>query len=165
MGKVTGRERTLPTLVSVVLPCRNVAETIEDQLRSLSLSDYRGAWEVIVVDNCSTDSTAAQAERWSKHLPLRVISATGAAGINTARNAGAKEARGELLLFCDGDDEVATDWVQTLTTAALGYDLVGGRLDEVRLNRGRGPRRPSHPIGQLPVAGNYLPFEIGRAHV
>src|SRR6185437_13068019 len=49
---------TFPRLVSVVIPARNAAAVIAGQFEGLSRQEYRGAWELIVADNASTDDTA-----------------------------------------------------------------------------------------------------------
>jgi hypothetical protein len=66
-----------------------------ERLGGLSRQEYRGAWELIVADNTSTDDTAAVAADWAAELPeLRVVPAAARLGINHARNVGAATARG-----------------------------------------------------------------------
>jgi glycosyltransferase involved in cell wall biosynthesis len=45
--------------LSVVIPAHNVAATLGDQLDALAAESWDGEWEIVVVDNCSTDGTAA----------------------------------------------------------------------------------------------------------
>ena len=45
--------------LSVVIPAHNVAETLGAQLDALAAESWDGEWEIVVVDNCSTDGTAA----------------------------------------------------------------------------------------------------------
>ncbi len=118
--------------------------------------------ETVVVDNGSSDGTAAVAGGWADRLTVRTVPATRRRGINVARNSGAAAARGDLLAFCDADDQVEPDWMEALVEAALSADLVGGRLDEEELNQQpHAPRRPRHPQDRLPTALDFLPFAPG----
>ncbi len=158
-----GREdRTSLPHVSVVMPVRNGEPWLELQLAALAEQTYRGEWEVLVVDNGSTDRTVEVSESWRDRVPLRVVAAHERPGINVARNAGAELAKGELLLFCDSDDIAAPDWVERMAASALTCDVVAGRLDEETLNVAQGPaRRPRIATEHLPVALEFLPFAPG----
>jgi GT2 family glycosyltransferase len=121
--------------VSVVVPCRNAAGTLGGQLAALAAQDYGGPWEVIVADNGSTDGSRAVVESFRGRLPaLSWIDASARRGPGHARNAGAAAARGELLLFCDADDEVAPGWLAAMAEALGGHGLVASRYDAAKLN-------------------------------
>jgi glycosyltransferase involved in cell wall biosynthesis len=133
---------TLPAVVdtavkprlTVVIPVRNGARTIGDQLASLAQQDYAEPWEIVVVDNGSRDDTAAVVRNCAAQLPpLRMVECL-TAGVNRARNAGVRAANGELLLVCDADDAVASGWVRGLAVALESFDVVGGLLDYGRFN-------------------------------
>src|SRR5438045_4648412 len=101
------------SLVTVVVPARNAAATIEAQVRALSAQTYDGDWEIVVVDNASTDATAEIVARWADRLPaMRVVEAGGRASVGHARNAGTAYARGELVAYCDADDEATPEWLE-----------------------------------------------------
>jgi glycosyltransferase involved in cell wall biosynthesis len=122
-------------LLSVVMPARNAAATIDEQLAALAAQDYSGAWEVIVVDNGSTDSTRVQAMAWADRLPgLRLIDASGQPGVSHARNAGVRAARSERIVMCDSDDVVADDWLRHMAEALERHHLVAGAIERQRLN-------------------------------
>lgn len=155
-----GRGR--PHLASVIVPVRNGAAVLAGQLAALADQEYPGEWEVVVVDNASTDGSAAMAASWTGRLPLRVIRAERAPGINVARNEGAAAARGDLLLFCDADDVVAPGWLAAMATTAARADVVGGRLDDTALNRpDQRSWRPPAPEASLPWALRFLPYAPG----
>lgn len=122
--------------VSVVLPVRNGAATIDEQLAALTRQPGRPSWELIVVDNGSTDDTVARVRSWAPRLPadLRVIDASDAASASVARNVGVQAARAGFLLHCDADDVVGDGWIGCMWEAAQEADLVGGRLGYDRLN-------------------------------
>jgi len=121
--------------VSVIIPVRNAASTIEEQLEALSQQTYRGAWEVIVADNGSSDATEVIVRNWAERLPgLNFIDASDRPGASHARNRGAATARGEFLAFCDADDVVSPQWLESLVLTAADFDVVTGRQDETTLN-------------------------------
>jgi glycosyltransferase involved in cell wall biosynthesis len=121
--------------VSVVIPVRDMEGTLEGQLGALARQNYQGTWEVVVVDNGSRDSSVAAAERWIDRLPLRIVDASAPADSYYARNVGARSALGDLLLFCDADDEVRPEWLRAMVDALRRAPLVTGVCDHARLNR------------------------------
>jgi glycosyltransferase involved in cell wall biosynthesis len=128
-------ERPRPRFVSVVVPAYNAAATLAEQLEALAAQRYDGDWEVVLVDNGSTDGTADLARRYSARFDaFRIVHGGPRRGHSAPRNAGAKAARGELLAFCDADDVVAPGWLAAMAAAARHYDLVGGWLDVRPLN-------------------------------
>ena len=121
--------------LSVVIPCRNEAAVIGDQLGALSRQRWDGAWEVVVVDNGSTDDTRAVVGRYQGRVPnLRMIEAAGRLGAAHARNAGVMAARGRMVAFCDADDKVARGWLPAMAQALTTDSLVAARLDFAKLN-------------------------------
>lgn len=91
-------------LVSVVMPARNAARTIESAIASVrAQTDPR--WELIVVDDGSTDGTATLVERLAAEDPrIRLLRNAVAAGPGPARNRAIGDARGRWLAFLDSDD-------------------------------------------------------------
>jgi glycosyltransferase involved in cell wall biosynthesis len=152
-----------PMLISVVIPVRNEEATLPSQLSALAGQTYRGAWEVIVVDNGSMDGTVDVARRWTSRLPLmRVIDSAGREGINHARNVGAAQARGDLVVFCDGDDVAAPQWLEAMAETARSGDLIGGPMDTSTLNDpGIAATRFPLPANDLPVSLGFLPYAFG----
>lgn len=152
-----------PRLVSVIIPVRNGAALLPHQLRALASQTYDGPWEVVVADNGSTDHTVAIAQGWADRIPnLRIVDASRQAGVNCARNEGARAARGDLLLFCDADDEATPGWVEGMVAVARSCDLVGGRLDRQTLNDPviAGWRSPGQEE-RLPVGLAFLEYAEG----
>ena len=119
--------RACPRLVSVVIPFLNDAETLADQLAALRAQDYTGDWELLAVDNGSTDGSVEIAERWVKQFPhARVVRADEHRSPGHARNAGASHAIGDFLAFSDADDALPSRatwsggalWSMASTTSA-----------------------------------------------
>lgn len=103
--------------VAVVIPARNAARHLSEQLEALELQDYQGPWEVIVVDDGSTDDTRAVAEAFEGRLRLRVVTNPQPSGSPTARNVGAALADAEIICFCDADDRVSPRWISSFVAA------------------------------------------------
>jgi glycosyltransferase involved in cell wall biosynthesis len=149
----------MPRSISVIIPVWNGESTIAEQLAALAAQTYTGDWEVIVADNGSTDRTRSVAEQWAPRLPaLTIVDASEQRGASFARNHGAKHANGELLAFCDADDAVVPEWLESLATAAQDFDVVTGPFDATQINpvnvqSWRPPRRKS-----LHGSKGFLPF-------
>jgi len=93
--------------VSVIIPVYNASKELELCLDALSSSSFR-AYEVIVVDDASTDDSAEIGRRKGAF----VFSLPHQSGPAAARNFGAQHARGEILLFLDSDVVVKPDTVE-----------------------------------------------------
>ncbi len=108
--------------VSVVVCSHNGARTITDCLDGLRRLRYRD-FEAIVVDDGSTDSTAAIARRFGA-----LVIETPNRGLASARNTGMQAASGELVAYLDDDARPDPDWLTYLAAAFLegDYAAVGG---------------------------------------
>jgi O-antigen biosynthesis protein len=103
---------------SVIVPAYDAASTIARCIESLKRLNYPD-YEIIVVDDGSTDSTAALADSAGVRtlkLPHR--------GLAAARNAGLAAARGHLIAFIDADAEADRDWLYHLAEAISRRDAV-----------------------------------------
>jgi biofilm PGA synthesis N-glycosyltransferase PgaC len=116
------------TSVSVVIAARNEADAIGDCLSDILAQDYpRGLFEVIAVDDHSTDETATIIERFSAQgvRLIRLASeGDGGAGKKAALTAAVRAARGTLILATDADCRMGSSWLRTM---AACHDL--GDLD------------------------------------
>jgi glycosyltransferase involved in cell wall biosynthesis len=128
-----GADSGLPT-ISVVIPAHNVADVLGDQLESLCDQDYRGRWEVVVVDNRSTDETSMVARRYEELVPLRLLHAPDRASPGYARNVGVVASAGEWIVFVDGDDVADPGLLSAYAKNMNEHRIMGGRLDNERLN-------------------------------
>jgi len=150
---------------SVIVPVRNGAETIGTQLAALAAQEVADPWELLVVDNGSTDGTREVAEAWAGRLPLSIVDAGDSPGIATTRDAGVLAARSDRLLFCDSDDVVQPGWIAALLSALEDADLVGGLVRDDLLDEpshGAGiPWAQPHPPDRLPEASGGPPFAPG----
>lgn len=110
-------------MISVVLPAYNEEKEITRCLASLARQKTNREFEIIVVDNASTDTTKEVAARFLTQIPLTIISEP-RKGRGAARAAGFKAARGEIILSTDADTVVPPDWIEKLTTGLLAGGAV-----------------------------------------
>jgi cellulose synthase/poly-beta-1,6-N-acetylglucosamine synthase-like glycosyltransferase len=102
--------------VSVIIPAYNAETTIKDTLRAVLNQDFsRERYEVIVVDDGSTDRTAEVVREFEE---VKLISIP-RSGPGKARNVGAKAARGKFLLFTDADCVPTKDWIDEMIAPLL----------------------------------------------
>ena len=129
--------------VSVVIPAYNEAAGIAATIRSMVTSRYRGRIEVIVVDDGSSDGTAAIAR--SLRIPyVRVISQPNS-GKPGALNRGIAEARSDILILVDGDTIFQADTIGRLVAPLAAAD-VGAVSGNTKVGNRRGlPRRLAAP--------------------
>jgi glycosyltransferase involved in cell wall biosynthesis len=123
-------------LLSVIIPAYNAADTLGVQLDALKAQDYNGDWEIVVVNNGSTDNTAKVVQDYQRLMPhLRLVHGLAKQNPSYARNTDAQAARGDAFLFCDADDVVAPGWVSALAEALEKHDVVFGAIEMQTLNQ------------------------------
>lgn len=105
-----------PPAVSVVVPTRNRADYLEVALRSLIEQDGVPPHELLVVDDGSTDETAAVVAR----AGARRVRLAGN-GLNAARNAGVRETTGAVIAFVDDDVWAPPGWVDAIARGAENH--------------------------------------------
>src|SRR5512142_1220020 len=110
-------------LISVIVPVKNGADTLGDCLQALLSQTglaYGSDYEIIVVDDGSTDGTARLAESFGVTVHRQAN-----AGPASARNAGAMLARGRYLAFTDADCTPAPDWLYEMVKPFEDPSVVG----------------------------------------
>lgn len=116
--------------LSVVVATRNRASVISGLLARLSAIDHPSAWELIVVDNGSSDDTSDAVSAFIGLLPLKLLHVP-ERGKSRALNAALELVRGELILFADDDIEVSPHWLSAwaeVSTLYPAYQVFGGRV-------------------------------------
>ncbi len=114
--------------VSVIVPAHNAAATLGATLDALAHQDAGFEWEVIVVDDGSTDETAAIAANFEPEVTLIRQKK---AGPGPARDRGVAAASAAILAFTDADCEPAPDWLREGVAAMDDADLVQGAVRPV----------------------------------
>ncbi|MEW5744752.1 MAG: glycosyltransferase [Nitrospirota bacterium] len=120
--------------ISVIIPNRNGSATIGLSIEAALASDYP-RFEVIVVDDCSTDGSVEVIRRY----PCRLVRLAAHGGASKARNRGAQESRGELLFFTDADCLLAPGALAAANRIATGQGpdaAVGGTYTRVPYDAG-----------------------------
>ena len=128
--------------VSVIIPALNEEKNIEATLKAVRDQDYRGPIELIVADGHSTDKTVQIAEKYADKVVMETTR-TIAAG----RNAGAKAASGDLLLYTDADTIVERAWVRRMAGAFKDPQAVAA-FGMIK------------PLGAHPVEGWLLTYSV-----
>jgi glucosyl-dolichyl phosphate glucuronosyltransferase len=122
-----------PFLISIILPTYNRSDMLADALRCLIRQETCGDfdYEIVVVDNASTDNTRAVVEQIADEspVPLRYIHHE-EPGCADARNCGIEAAHGHWLAFFDDDQMIGPEWLRQLYLAAVetGAPIVGGAV-------------------------------------
>ena len=136
--------------ISIVVCTHNRAAMLRDALASLVKLETGGrfTYEIVLVDNASTDETPQVALSVSKSAPSLRYVVEGKKGIATARNRGYREAKGEWIAFFDDDQFADRRWLLDLFTYAQQYNLraVGG---PVYLKLPEGQQRDLHPFVRM----------------
>jgi glycosyltransferase involved in cell wall biosynthesis len=150
--------------LSVVIPFRNAGRHLAGQLEALAGEELDRPWEVVLVDNGSTDDSRRVAESFRGRLDLRIVDASARVGTAYASNVGARAASGRKLVFLDADDQIAPGYLAAMAAALDRHDFVTSSFDHEALNplwvqraHGRVWRDASEPLpvfyGLLPAAG------------
>ena len=101
--------------LSVIIPCYNVADTLQVCVQSVLVQLPRES-EVLLVDDGSTDTTGLLAEQIAaEHVAVRVFHKTNG-GPSSARNYGIAKACGDFLMFIDSDDELPASTISLALT-------------------------------------------------
>jgi glycosyltransferase involved in cell wall biosynthesis len=150
-------------LISVVIPCYNHATYLEEAVDSIRLATR--AAEVVIVDDGSTDDSAAVAERCAQTggtVAVRVVH-QGNAGVAGARNRGFRESSGPFVVFLDADDRLAPNALEVGARALEDHPEAVFTYGRCRMMAGDGTllatpqpsRIERHPYQEL-LRDNYI---------
>lgn len=90
-------------MISVIVPVYNISAVLHYSVDSLIVQQNEADCEIILVDDGSTDGSAKICDGYAKTDSIKVVHKANG-GLSSARNAGIDKARGEWLIFVDGDD-------------------------------------------------------------
>ena len=155
--------RPSPQSFTVAICAYNATARIWRALDALRDLRYAGPWDVLVVDNASTDATGEFAAGWSDRLPgLRVVR-EGTPGVAHARMRALREARGDCLCFVDDDNLLAPDYLRVADELLRALPEVGVLAGRSRLYE-LSPRPPwfdevssCYAVGEQGRADGFLP--------
>lgn len=102
--------------LSVIVPMYNVEKYIVECLESISRQNFKEEFEIIIVNDGSTDSSLKKVNEYFSNLKnLKIISQENR-GLSGARNTGMRIAQGEYIIFIDSDDFIKEDFCEKLYT-------------------------------------------------
>ena len=107
--------------VSVIVPVYNGEKYISQCMDSL-LHQKIPLYEVVIVDDGSTDESGAIADRYAREYPSVKVIHQENRGVSAARNRGIREAAGDYIGFCDQDDTVSPDYYSVLSNLLTDFD-------------------------------------------
>ena len=158
---------------SIVVPAYNAEATLSETLTSLSSQTFRD-FEVVVLDDGSTDTTPHIARHHARHDPrIRLVRQINR-GLAGARNSGIAAAQGEVIGFCDADDlwrpeKLAAHVTHLAASPEVGLSYSGSALIDTRSHLIRHSQRPrlrgitaDHVFKRNPVGNGSAPV-IRRA--
>ncbi|WP_223582063.1 glycosyltransferase family 2 protein [Sphingobacterium sp. GVS05A] len=99
-------------LVSIIIPCYNNADTIQEALDSVYNQTYK-EFEVIVVNDGSQDQSAEKIREYQESYAELIFLNQDNRGPSAARNYGASIAKGHYIIFLDGDDRLHEEYIST----------------------------------------------------
>lgn len=151
--------------VTVIICVKNGASTIRRQLDALDGQVDHPPFEIIVVDNGSTDSTAEVVRAWldtrnRDDVPAQLVDASNRASIPYARNRGALASTGRIIAYCDADDRVDERWVGAMAGALQSDGIAGGRIEGIGPDGAPRPETFPHGLTSTP----YLPH-VGNCNM
>ena len=110
-------------MLSIIIPCYNAEATVERSIHSILDQSYKDI-EVVVVDDFSTDSSAALVENISaSDCRVRLIRHNENKGVGMARRTGIEHMSGEYMCFCDADDYLKKDCLERMMSAMTNHDV------------------------------------------
>lgn len=127
----TEPEKNNNPFLSIIIPTRNRAALLYNTLDSLTLQTYpTNRFEVIVIDNGSTDSTAEVCKYFEQRIPQLKCIYDPRPGLHNGRHSGLDAASGDILVYADDDIEAQSSWLEGIAESFVdpSVALVGGKI-------------------------------------
>ncbi|WP_395051072.1 glycosyltransferase family 2 protein [Flavobacterium sp.] len=101
----------MPLLVSIIVPCYNQAQYLDESLQSLLDQTYTD-WECFIVNDGSPDNTKEVAQQWVAKDPRFIYLYKENGGVSSARNLGIKNSKATFILTLDADDKYEATFLE-----------------------------------------------------
>lgn len=121
-------------LISVIVPCYNQAQYLDECLQSVLDQTYPN-WECIIVNDGSPDNTEEIALEWTKKDPRFVYIKKENGGLSSARNAGLEIAKGEWIQFLDCDDTLEITKFERSSTFFDSNEIILSQFSLLEFNK------------------------------
>ena len=102
-------------MISIIMPVYNVEKYVDRAIRSVLAQTYKD-YELLLIDNGSTDSSGEICDRWQGKNRKIIVTHLEKPGVSEARNWGLQHASGEYVCFVDSDDCVTENYLKALPT-------------------------------------------------
>lgn len=130
---VVSKELVMMSLVSIIVPCYNQAQYLDEALKSVFEQTYTN-WECIIVNDGSPDHTEEVAKKWLKKDSRFKYFYKENGGLSSARNAGLEIATGNYIQFLDSDDVLH---IEKLSLSLAECDKVAGNSPKIIISNFR----------------------------
>ncbi|MFR0554162.1 glycosyltransferase family 2 protein [Loigolactobacillus coryniformis subsp. coryniformis] len=144
--------------LSIIIPMYNASDYIDNCLTSIKQQTWLpDQFEIIIVDDGSTDDSRDLVNNWSTKLPIKLLVQENQKQA-VARNKALDQATGQYILFVDSDDELAPDMIKHLYHGISGYSLVESGINKIFLDPTGNivKREIEHPAIQTAASQNDL---------
>lgn len=142
-------------LISVIVPIYNVADYLEECIRSITGQTYPHL-EIILVDDGSTDRCGQICDRFAEHDSRIQVVHQPNRGLSAARNAGLERANGSFISFIDSDDYLDARFHETLLQPLLKHPDIGiTACQSYKVEKGKTAPMPSAYSISLPTLLSY----------
>ena len=141
--------------VSIIILNRNGLPKLQILMNSFHKKSFYDNFEIIFVDNASTDDSVAYMHSWSQEFPIKIIRNTENLSFSAANNQGVKESSGEYILFLNNDTEVTDGWLDELIIAmekAENPGAIGAKLIYPHFPEGSENSRKSYCVQHAGIA-------------
>lgn len=155
---------------TLILPCYNSEDTIEEQMEGLARQNWRDDWEFIMADNGSTDRSVEIVKSYSDRIPnMRILNVYSGEGprepASASYNKAFAAAQSDIFISCESDDVAADGWLENMVDAMQDAHFVGSAIDDYKLNEGllkQGDGMQTREAGFANFIGPLkLPFAVG----
>ncbi|MGK4058669.1 glycosyltransferase [Loigolactobacillus coryniformis] len=117
--------------LSIIIPMYNATNYIDRCLNSIAQQSWLPqSFEIIIIDDGSTDDSVMLAKKWQSKLPLKLLTQKNQKQA-VARNKGLEQAIGRYIMFTDIDDDLQPDMIQQLFQLSDGADLVEAGINKI----------------------------------
>lgn len=111
-------------IISVIIPTYNSSDTIKDCIESIKKQDYKGRYEIIIVDNGSIDDTITKV----RSMGIENIIISPNTTVYGSRNLAIKNSKGNIIALLDSDCVASTQWLTSGVNGLKHSDIIAGKI-------------------------------------